>query len=222
MPEHDLHVFRDGRDCGAGGGERAVVLISFCVIVTAWQRIQPPWWDNAGDLREMQDNMATGAGYEGIEEYALGADSHSANDECNGDGRCCDKDGPRPEDARRVRSRPARAAIRVERWDAESHRLHGGDVRAGSAGAAAVSLSGVAGGSERARGGDGEQARQGQMLVPVEAGMNRVQVTFVRTWDRSAGGWISVLTVDSSVMVLDLVRRGRKSDLRRRTSAVRV
>jgi len=24
----------------------------------AWKRIQPPWWDNNGDLREMQDNMA--------------------------------------------------------------------------------------------------------------------------------------------------------------------
>ena len=35
----------------------------------------------------------------------------------------------------------------------------------------------------------------GQMLVPVEAGMNRVQITFVRTWDRAAGGWISLITV---------------------------
>ena len=35
----------------------------------------------------------------------------------------------------------------------------------------------------------------GQMLVPVEAGMNRVQITFFRTWDRTAGGWISFVTV---------------------------
>jgi hypothetical protein len=32
------------------------------------------------------------------------------------------------------------------------------------------------------------------MLVPVEAGVNRVQITFTRTWDRIAGGIISSLT----------------------------
>jgi len=34
----------------------------------------------------------------------------------------------------------------------------------------------------------------GQMTVPVDAGVNHVQVTFGRTWDRTAGGWISVIT----------------------------
>jgi hypothetical protein len=32
----------------------------------------------------------------------------------------------------------------------------------------------------------------GQMLVPLSAGMNQVEVRFVRTWDRVAGGWISI------------------------------
>jgi hypothetical protein len=35
----------------------------------------------------------------------------------------------------------------------------------------------------------------GQMLVPVEAGVNRLQITFVRTWDRRVGGWISLVTI---------------------------
>jgi hypothetical protein len=33
----------------------------------------------------------------------------------------------------------------------------------------------------------------GQMLVPVDAGMNRVRITFARTWDRTVGGWISIM-----------------------------
>jgi hypothetical protein len=33
----------------------------------------------------------------------------------------------------------------------------------------------------------------GQMLLPVGAGLNRIQITFVRTWDRTAGAWISLL-----------------------------
>jgi len=46
----------------------------------------------------------------------------------------------------------------------------------------------------------------GQMLVPVEAGMNRVQIRFIRTWDRAVGGWISLLTAMSMVF-LSLARR---------------
>jgi hypothetical protein len=38
------------------------------------------------------------------------------------------------------------------------------------------------------------------MLVPVEAGMNRVEVRFVRTWDRTAGGWISLVSVAGVIL----------------------
>jgi hypothetical protein len=31
----------------------------------------------------------------------------------------------------------------------------------------------------------------GQMLVPVGAGANVVQISFVRTWDRRVGAWVS-------------------------------
>ncbi len=41
----------------------------------------------------------------------------------------------------------------------------------------------------------GAREGTGQMLVPVEAGANQVQITFVRTWDRTAGGWISLLAL---------------------------
>jgi hypothetical protein len=39
------------------------------------------------------------------------------------------------------------------------------------------------------------RAETGQMLVPVAAGMNRVEISFARTWDRTAGGWISILAL---------------------------
>jgi len=50
----------------------------------------------------------------------------------------------------------------------------------------------------------------GQMLVPVEAGMNRVQLVFVRTWDRSSGAWISLLTL-MAVIIWTVRSRRRKS-----------
>ena len=57
----------------------------------------------------------------------------------------------------------------------------------------------------------------GQMLVPVEAGMNRVQITFVRTWDRTVGGWIALVAVMSMILWLPQTRwrvsRPHTSDL---------
>jgi hypothetical protein len=41
----------------------------------------------------------------------------------------------------------------------------------------------------------GTREGTGQLLVPAEGGPNRVQVTFIHTWDRTAGGWISVLAI---------------------------
>jgi hypothetical protein len=34
----------------------------------------------------------------------------------------------------------------------------------------------------------------GQMIVPLQAGANEITVRFVRTWDRAAGGWVSIVT----------------------------
>ena len=50
----------------------------------------------------------------------------------------------------------------------------------------------------------GTLAGTGQMLVPVEAGTNRVQITFVRTWDRKFSPWISLLAL---LLVLILLRK---------------
>ena len=42
----------------------------------------------------------------------------------------------------------------------------------------------------------------GQMLIPVEAGENRVQIIFVRTWDRTVGAWISLLAIILTILPL--------------------
>jgi len=51
------------------------------------------------------------------------------------------------------------------------------------------------------------QETTGQMVIPVEAGQNRIQVRFVRTWDRTAGGWISVAT---AIILLGLLIWSRR------------
>jgi len=172
----------------------AVCLVSLLVIVAAWDRVQAPWWDNAADLREMQDNMATGAGYEGTDEYTpLGADASAID-----------------KDARKVTViGPARADIRVQRWDAESREF---TVQASAADQVALKLFLYRAWHVQVNGlpaATSEREGTGQMLVPVAAGMNHVEVTFVRTWDRTTGGWISLVTVLAVCVWIRTSRRRR-------------
>jgi len=151
-----------------------------CVLAFVWQHFQPPWWDQSADLREMQDNMATGAGYEGVDEYTpVGVDPHNVD-----------------KDARRVTvDGTAHAAIRVTDWSPES-KIFTAEVSAAdnlvlrlfNYPAWRVEVNGLAVQA-------GSRGGTGQMLVPVQAGANRVRVVFVRTWDRRAGAWISLLAI---------------------------
>jgi hypothetical protein len=185
----------------------AVCALSLVVIVGAWRYVQAPWWDTAADLREMQDNMATGAGYEGTDEYTpMGADPSAID-----------------KDARKVTvAGPAHAAIDVLHWDAES-KIFTAEMSA--ADQVALRLFRYPASRAFVNGREVEMtAREGtgQMLVPVRVGMNRVEIRFARTWDRTAGGWISVVTAVSTLtLVLVSARRLRTSALGPQTSRLR-
>jgi len=158
----------------------AACLLSLAVVVGAWSKIQAPWWDNAADLREMQDNMTDHIGYEGTDEYTpLGAEPSAINK----DARNVTVDGP------------ARAAFHVLNWNAESKSF---TAEMSAPDQLALRLFPYPAWKVEVNGHvvrTGVCAGTGQMLVPVEQGLNRVQITFVRTSDRRAGGWISVISV---------------------------
>jgi 6-pyruvoyl-tetrahydropterin synthase related domain len=49
-------------------------------VIVAGYRFQPPWWETAGDIRDMSDAIADGSGYEGTDEYVpIGADPYELN-----------------------------------------------------------------------------------------------------------------------------------------------
>jgi hypothetical protein len=171
-----LFVTRGLRKWWARG---AIGAVSLLVIVLAWHYAQAPWWDNAADLREMRDNMSDRIGYEGTDEYTpVGAEPSGID-----------------KDARNVTVKgPAKAAIHVQNWDSESKSFTADvsapdqlNVKLFPYPAWRVTVNGQTVGT-------GVRSGSGQMQIPVEAGTNRVEIRFVRTWDRTAGGWISLLT----------------------------
>jgi hypothetical protein len=168
----------------------AVTLLGVAVIIGVWHRIQAPWWDNAGDLHEMQDNMEDSIGYEGVEEYApIGADLSAIN-----------------KDVRNVTTvGPAHAAIRVSQWAAEAKSF---TAEMSAADQLALKLFSYPAWRVEVNGRvvQTRESGAGQMLMPVEAGMNRVEMRFVRTWDRTLGGWISIVSVMGMAGCL-LIRR---------------
>ena len=158
----------------------ALYLAMLFVLAFVWQHFQPPWWDAAADLREMQDNMSSGAGYEGTDEYTpVGADPSSVNKE-----------------ARRVTvNGRAHAAIRVSQWTPEVKIL---TAELSAPDNLALHLFNYPAWQVEVNGRPVQASTRegtGQMLIPVGAGMNRVEITFARTWDRRLGGWISLLAL---------------------------
>jgi len=159
----------------------AVYAAMLSVLGFACQHFQPPWWDNAADLREMQDNMASGDGYEGTDEYTpVGIQLPYSIDK----------------DARRVTvDGSAHAVIRVSEWSVQRKAF---TAEMSAPDNLALHLFNYPAWQVEVNGRlvqAGTRELSGQMLVPVEAGANRVQITFVRTWDRTAGAWISLLAV---------------------------
>lgn len=168
--------------------------VAVLVIALAWVRIQQPWWDNRADLKEMQDNMTDQIGYEGTDEYTpVGADPSAID-----------------KNAWKVRVEgTAHAAVRVYRWDAESKYF---TAEMSLPDQLALKLFAYPAWRVEVNGRVVQTSQRdttGQILVPVEAGTNRVEIRLDRTWDRKLGGWISAI---AALLIGGLTIRTRTQD----------
>lgn len=169
-----------------------VCVVLLAVVAFAWHRVQPPWWDTADDIAEMRDNQEEGSGYEGVDEYVP----------ADGDASETKQDAPRVT----VEGR-ARRQIQVQRWDPEL-KVFTADLREPGKlllrlfnyPAWKVQINGRVASTQT-------QEATGQMIIPVAAGENRVEIRFVRTWDRTLGGVISAVTVLLVLAVAGLSRK---------------
>ena len=149
------------------------------VLALAWHRLQPPWWDTKADIWEMQENERYGPGYEGTDEYVpAGADPYEVKHDA----------------ALVVFTGQSQAHFRLQRWAPESKVFVADSPGAGTlalrlfnfpAWKVEVNAHVVNARTDEAT---------GQMLIPVEAGENYVRITFIRTWDRTLGGIVSLAT----------------------------
>ena len=170
--------------------------IFLTILAFVWHRAQQPWWDNASDIAEMLDNQQTGQGYEGTDEYVPeGTDGYDI-----------------AQDAPLVTGKDvAPAQINVQQWNAQSKlftaeaaRPSKLDMRLFNYPAWRVEIDGKMTRTETNR-------VTGQMIIPIRAGVNHVRVIFTRTWDRTIGWLISLLTAFILVMFARRQRRYRNS-----------
>jgi hypothetical protein len=149
---------------------------------------QNTWWD-PDEMPTQQAAIASGAGYEGVDEYDPLGDDHLD----------LPKHAPLaailPEDSKVARSKLPDAKIQVELWRTDNHKLFVESsvptrvaLRLLNYPAWQVAVNGKALTPERPDDLD-------QMLVPIESGKSEIQVRFVRTTDQSAGIALSVLSL---------------------------
>jgi hypothetical protein len=161
-----------------------ICLAMLVVLAFVWHRVQAPWWETAADFGQMLGNQRSGAGYEGTDEYVpIGADPYEIKQDAP---RVALDDGETPEQLQR---------IRIERWDAES-KLFTTEIK--DPGLLVLRLFNYPAWRVEVNGREASTVTRdvtGQMLIPVQAGENRVQITFMRTSDRTLGAIISGLAV---------------------------
>jgi hypothetical protein len=160
-----------------------ISLVILAVLAFAWHRIQAPWWETTADFDDMLASQRSGAGYEGTDEYVpVGGDPYEIKQDAP---RVALDDGGTADQLRQ---------IWIERWTAESKLF---TVEVSQPGQLVLRLFNYPAWHVEVNGQVVATATRnvtGQMLIPVQAGENRVQIMFTRTWDRAAGGIISGIT----------------------------
>ena len=158
----------------------AAFLLMFGVVGYASVRIQPPWWDHSRDIATLLTAHKTGAGYEGVDEYVpAGADAYNT----------------KPDAPPASLNSGAQPAVRVKEWGAEEKSFV---VDTSHADVLLLKVFNYPAWHAEINGRKIRTETQedtGQMMIPVQAGENKVQITFVHTWDRIGGAILSSITV---------------------------
>ena len=183
----------------------AWAVITFALIGgTAVVLVQRGWWDTQ-DIPALRAAIANGEGYDGTDEYDPAGDDHTNLPTKSPKAIVMDTDSiPGPNSIPK---------IRVERWSPEDKEVAVSSREPFFLGLRLLNYPAwraeVNGSAVTPRSGDDYN----QMIVPVPTGESHVSVRFVRTWDRTLGGGLSLL---SALVALGLLVTGiRRGSTRR-------
>jgi hypothetical protein len=156
----------------------AAFLLMFGVVGYASVRIQPPWWDHSRDIAALVTAHKTGAGYEGVDEYVPAA---------------ADAYNTKPDAPLVSLYSGTQPGTQVKEWGAEEKSF---SVDTSHADVLLLKLFNYPAWHAEVNGRKIQTETKedtGQMMIPVQAGENKVQITFARTWDRIAGAILSLI-----------------------------
>jgi hypothetical protein len=161
--------------------------------------VQRGWWDTQ-DIPALRAAIANAEGFDGTDEYDPAGDDHTNLPTKSPQAMVMDTDSiPGPN------SRPT---IRVDRWSPEDKEVSVNSREPFSLGLRLLNYPAwraeVNGAAVVPRGGDDYN----QMIVPVPAGESHVHVRFARTWDRTLGGGLSLLSVLAALGLLIIGTQG--------------
>jgi len=154
-------------------------------LMIAGRLTQPPWWDTAADIREMGDFMATGAGYEGTDEYVpVGADASELNKSLP----VVSDDSGAPVENRMSLWGPTKKHFSVRTVAAQNVVIRLFNYPAWEA---------VVNGKKVAT---EKTETTGLMVIPVGAGQNDIYLYFKRTTGRMIGDVVSLISLASLLL----------------------
>jgi hypothetical protein len=177
-----------------------VVGVALVLVGGATFFVHATWWDT-DDITTLQAGVAAGGGFDGVDEYDPKGDDHYN----------LSVKAPQVQifaaDSDAGSAAPAGATVLVERWTAAEKRLH---VTALAPARVALRVLNYpawrveVNGARVAPENNGDTA---QMVVPVPAGASEVSVVFGRTWDRTVGGVVSILSILFAAAIFPARRR---------------
>jgi hypothetical protein len=169
-----------------------IVCVALVLVGGATFFVHSTWWDT-DDVTTLQAGVVAGSGFDGVDEYDPKGDDHYNLPTKAAQVQVLPADPDAASGAGKVA--PAGATILVERWTAAEKRLHVtalAPVRVGlrllNYPAWRVEVNGAPVTPEN----NGDTA---QMVVPLPAGASEVSVVFGRTWDRTVGGIVSIVSI---------------------------
>ena len=160
---------------------RALVSVFLlAMLLFAGHRLQPPWWDAAGDIAQMSDAVSSGAGYGGTDEYVpAAADPYEIKEDLP---RVTGENG-------------ATLTVQMMEWKAmekhfvaRSNRVRNLTVRLFNYPAWRALLNGKPVETQTSE-------VTGLIIIPVPAGENDVRLHFGSTPDRPVGGIVTLLSI---------------------------